>query len=160
MEFVVGGGLPPCPPHPPSCYLWGGGGGPPPPHPPWALRLNPAPGRAEPSWRLLVLWNGGLLQPTGLWKKCACGSHAPAAVELQATRSTCASSETRHESSKSAGPLSRCRAFGTGVCCNQLGGGNSVLVEAMHLLLWSCKPPDAIGRRPKPVAKVQKPPVR
>jgi hypothetical protein len=24
-----------------------------------------------------------------------------------------------------------------GVCCNQLGGGNSVHVDAMHLLLWS-----------------------
>ena len=52
--------------------------------------------------------DGGLLQPTGWWKQCACGSHAPAAVELQATRRNRASSETRRESSKTAGPLSKC----------------------------------------------------
>ena len=49
--------------------------------------------------------------------------------------------------------------FGTRACCNQLGHGNSMPAKAMHLLLWSCKPPDSLGRRPKLVTKVQKPPV-
>jgi hypothetical protein len=50
------------------CYLpevggGGVGGGVSPP--PWLLQLEPAPGRTEPSQRLVVLWDQGLLQPTG-----------------------------------------------------------------------------------------------
>ena len=85
-----------------------GGGATPPSAPPWALQLEPAPGRIEPSRRLVVLWDQGLLQPTGPWKQYACEGHAPAAVELQATGLTRTSSETRHESSKAARPLRKC----------------------------------------------------